>query len=46
MKKDLLIEFIDKYLSGNIENLKTFCFEDLEDDTFFGCPGNFDCDNT
>lgn len=45
--KNLIIDFIDEYLNGNIDALKTFDFAELANDKKYGCPGRgFDCDDT
>jgi len=43
----LVRRFIDEKLSGEIEELKTYCFADLKGIPPYGvCNGSFDCDNT
>ena len=46
--RELVNDFIDKYLAGDLMKLKNFDFRELADDTHFGCQDKqyFDCDNT
>ena len=45
--KELIIQFIDEKLGGNIENLSNFDLLQLENDKKFGCnKRGFDCDDT
>lgn len=45
--KELLTDFIQEKLNGNIDNIRTFNFKTLRDSDRFGCPGRyFDCDDT
>ena len=45
--KRILETFIERYLNGDIRNIKTFDLAKLECDSELGCPGrNFDSDDT
>ena len=45
--KDLILQFIDEKLDGNIENLSNFDLLLLSEDRKFGCnKRSFDCDDT
>lgn len=48
----LINDFVNEFLEGNINRLKTFCFDSLEGNEKYGKPSmikgrwNFDCDDT
>lgn len=45
--KELVAQFIEDYLGGDISRLATFPLGNLRNDKVYGCPGrNFDSDDT
>ena len=44
--KNVLLSFIQEKLSGDIQQLKDYCFADLRETPWSKCNSSFDCDNT